>query len=283
MTNETIETAVSGDTSVVENNVEVEANVEPQTETPDAVEAAPQLAEDLTIDDLLGLSGEQFPELADNANHKGMKPLHSWMQHLPEDVRKHLGNLRSSYTRKTQELATIRKELEQERIALEQQRNSTLNNPAYKRAVEIANNQEEFDLYDPDGMKREIERQAALQLKAMLEPAREQIKMEQRKMELERFKSQHPEITDDAYRQPIAKMLMERPELRLEDAYFIVKAKVDASKLEAEKAQLEAQRATRRAALKQTSSGANASPSGTPKFRDAWSAYQFHKANQQKI
>jgi len=275
MNNETIET---GNSTSVENNDVVET-----TETPEAFEASPHLAEDLTIDDLLGLSAEQFPEFADDANHKGMKPLHNWVQHLPEDVRKHLGNLRSSYTKKTQELAAIRKELEQERLLLEQQRSSTINNPAYQRAVEIANNQEEFDLYDPEGMKREIERQAALQLKQMLEPAREQIKMEQRKMELERFKAANPEITDDAYRIPIAKMLMERPELRLEDAYYIVKAKVGAERIEAEKAEIEAQRANRRAALKQTSSGANASPSGTPKFRDALSAYQFHKSRQQKI
>ena len=134
-----------------------------------------------------------------------------------------------------------------------------------------------------DGMKREIERQAAIQLKSMLEPAREQIKMEQRKMELERFKANNPEITDDAYRMPIAKMLMERPELRLEDAYYIVKAKVGAIALDAEREQIAASKQARRAALKQTSSGANATPSGTPKFRDAWTAYQFHKANNAKI
>ena len=280
MNNETIETADTGDTSVVETNVETNVAT---PKTPDAVEASPQLADDLTLDDLLGLSAEQFPEFADDANHKGMKPLHNWVQHLPEDVRKHLGNIRSSYTRKTQELAAMRKELEQERIALSNQRNETLNNPAYKRAAEIASNQEEFDLYDPDGMKREIERQAAIQLKSMLEPAREQIKMEQRKMELERFKANNPEITDDAYRMPIAKMLMERPELRLEDAYYIVKAKVGAIALDAEREQIAASKQARRAALKQTSSGANATPSGTPKFRDAWTAYQFHKANNAKI
>jgi len=275
MNDNTIET---GDSTSVENNEVVET-----TETPEAVEASAPDVEDLTIDDLLSLGEDVDPLFTDDANHKGMKPLHNWVQHLPEDVRKHVANLRSSYTRKTQELANIRKELEAERIALQQQRESTLNNPAYQRAVEIANNQEEFDLYDPEGMKREIERQAALQLKQMLEPAREELMVKQRQMELQNFKSQHPELMNDEYRMPIAKMLTERPELKLEDAYFIVKAKVDAEKSSALKAELEAEKAARRSALMKTASGKATTPKGTPKFRNAWEAYQYHKAKQQGI
>ena len=275
MNDNTIET---GDSTSVENNEVVET-----TETPEAVEASDPDVEDLTIDDLLSLGEDVDPLFTDDANHKGMKPLHNWVQHLPEDVRKHVANLRSSYTRKTQELANIRKELEAERLALQQQRESTLNNPAYQRAVELANNQEEFDLYDPEGMKREIERQAALQLKAMLEPAREELMVKQRQMELQNFKSQHPELMNDEYRMPIAKMLTERPELKLEDAYYIVKAKVDAEKSSALKAELEAEKAARRSALMKTASGKATTPKGTPKFRSAWEAYQYHKAKQQGI
>jgi len=273
--NNTIET---GNSTSVENNEVVET-----TETPETYEASAPDVEDLTIDDLLSLGEDVDPLFTDDANHKGMKPLHNWVQHLPEDVRKHVANLRSSYTRKTQELADIRKELEAERLALQQQRESTLNNPAYRRAVELANNQEEFDLYDPEGMKREIERQAALQLKQMLEPAREELMVKQRQMELQNFKSQHPELMNDEYRMPIAKMLTERPELKLEDAYFIVKAKVDAEKSSALKAELEAEKAARRSALMKTASGKATTPKGTPKFRNAWEAYQYHKAKQQGI
>ena len=69
----------------------------------------------LTIDELLELGEEDYEEFTDDANHKGMKPLHEWMQHIPEDARKHVANIRSSYTRKTQELAEMRKQLEVER------------------------------------------------------------------------------------------------------------------------------------------------------------------------
>ena len=96
MSDETIET---GNSTSVENNEVVET-----TETPEAVEASAPVVEDLTIDDLLNLGADADPLFTDDANHKGMKPLHEWVGHLPEDVRKHVANLRSSYTRKTQEL-----------------------------------------------------------------------------------------------------------------------------------------------------------------------------------
>jgi hypothetical protein len=278
MSDETIET---GNSTSVENNVD--ENVVDTTETPEAVEASAPVVEDLTIDDLLNLGADADPLFTDDANHRGMKPLHEWVGHLPEDVRKHVANLRSSYTRKTQEIANLRKELEQERLELQNQREATLNNPAYNRAVEVADNPEEFDLYDPEGMKKEIERQAAIQLKQMLAPAREELLMKQRRMELDSFKSQHPEITNDEYRLPIAKMLTERPELRLEDAYYIVRAKVDAEKSSVLKAELEAERASRRSALMRTASGTATKPNGTPKFRNAWEAYQYHKAQKQGI
>ena len=75
-------------------------------------EAAAESTEPLTIDDLLAMDEELFPEFKEE-NHKGMKPLHEWVKNVPGDVRKHLANMRSSYTRKTQELAEQRKELEQ--------------------------------------------------------------------------------------------------------------------------------------------------------------------------
>jgi hypothetical protein len=106
--------------------------------------------------------------------------------------------------------------------------------------------------------------------------------MKQRRMQLEQFKTDNPELMQDDYRLPVAQMLQERPELRLEDAFYIVKAKVDAEKLKTERAQLEQQKSTRRETLRKTSSGKSVTPSGTPKFRSAWEAYQYHKSQQAK-
>ncbi len=44
------------------------------------------LPEDITLDDLLSIDDEQYPEFKSEDSHKGMKPLSHWMQHVPEDV-----------------------------------------------------------------------------------------------------------------------------------------------------------------------------------------------------
>ena len=241
-----------------------------------------ELSENLTVDDLLSITKEMAAEFDEGVNHTGMKPLSEWTKHLPEDVRKHLANIRSDYTRKTQEISLIKKQLEDERRALANQKEATLNNPLARRAAEIASNEEEYDLYDPDGMKKEIERQAAKMLSEMLKPAQEEIMLQQRKMALEDFKRENPELTSPEYKLPVAELLMKRPELKLEDAFFIVKAKVDGEKLKKEKEAIAQQTSSRRDALKKTSNGSASTPKGTPKFRDAWEAYQYHKSQNNK-
>ena len=261
------------------------AEVETETEvveTDDSV-GGDEDTELMTIEELLGINEEDYEEFTEDANHKGMKPLHEWMQHIPEDVRKHVANIRSSYTRKTQEIAEMRKALEAERAELHRQQDSALNNPFLKRAEEeLANDEQEYDIYTTEGMQAEIKRQAAKMLQEMMKPAQEEIQMKQRRMQLEQFKTDNPELMQDDYRLPVAQMLQERPELRLEDAFYIVKAKVDAEKLKTERAQIEQQKSTRRETLRKTSSGKSVTPSGTPKFRSAWEAYQYHKSQQAK-
>lgn len=246
--------------------------------TDDSAVGAEEEVEFMTIEELLNLSEEDYPELQDDANHKGMKPLHEWMQHIPEDVRKHVANIRSSYTRKTQELSEMRKALDAERAELMRQQDGALNNPFLKQAEQELANEEEYDVYTPEGMQAEIKRQAAKMLQEMMKPAQEEIQMKQRRMQLEQFKTDNPDLMNDEYRLPVAQMLQSRPELTLEDAFYIVKAKVDSTKLKAEREQVAKQKSSRRETLRKTSGGKSVTPKGTPKFRDAWQAYQYHKS-----
>lgn len=236
----------------------------------------------MTIEELLNLNEEDYEEFTEDANHKGMKPLHEWMQHIPEDVRKHVANIRSSYTQKTQELAEMRRALENEKAELQRQQDHAVNNPFLKRAEEELAKEEEYDIYTTEGMQAEIKRQAAKMLQEMMKPAQEEMQMKQRRMQLEQFKADNPQLMEDDYRLPVAQMLQERPELRLEDAYYIVKAKVDAEKLKVERAEVAKQKSTRRETLRKTSGGKSVTPSGTPKFRDAWEAYNYHKSLKAK-
>ena len=80
--------------------------------------AAPQedmdnIIDNFTLDDLLQYGAEDDPLFADDAQHKGMKPLNQWIHNVPEDVRKHLANIRADYTRKTQALSAAKREVEQ--------------------------------------------------------------------------------------------------------------------------------------------------------------------------
>ncbi len=279
---ETVETEeIVEETETVETEVEG-AEPDDTTDGDDSVAGDEEKVELMTIEELLNLNQDDYEEFTEDANHKGMKPLHEWMQHIPEDVRKHVANIRSSYTQKTQELAQMRKALEAEKAELHRQQEHAVNNPFLKRAEEELAKDEEYDIYTTEGMQAEIKRQAAKMLQEMMKPAQEEMQLKQRRMQLEQFKTDNPELMHDDYRLPVAQMLQDRPELRLEDAFYIVKAKVDAKKLKEERELVAKQKSTRRETLRKTSGGKSVTPSGTPKFRDAWEAFQYHKSLKAK-
>ena len=122
---------VADDTSVQTDNV--------QTETPTSDEL------DLTIDEIIKLNESDFEEFKDDAQHKGMKPLAHWMQHVPPDVRKHIANLRADYSRKTQSLAAEKKEIERLREELTQTKAGVLDGPLAKMVKEV-DTAAEYDL-----------------------------------------------------------------------------------------------------------------------------------------
>lgn len=259
--------------TVNDNTLEVEEAVETEVE---------EVEQEYSIDDLLKLSADEYEEFSDDAQHKGMQPLAHWMQHVPEDVRKHLANIRADYTRKTQSLAEernqLRTELQAERDALQAERKALYNGNMAKQVREISADETEYDMFDPEGMKKQIQREAAKMLNDMLKPAQEDLQVQQRKLELQRFRDQHPDIIQDEYRMPIAEMLQSRPELKLEDAYYIVKAKVDANKASQVLSEKEEERKRKQSSFKKTSTGTAGKPNGTPQFRDSWQAYLWHKS-----
>lgn len=262
---------------------------EPSTPTPtpnESVQASTSEhsvsnAHPMTLDDLLDITSEECEQFTDT-NHTGMRPLKELLKHLPEDARKHLSNIRRSYTLKTQELSDQRKALEAEKARHRRNMSMMYDNDLTQRLDNITSNDEAYDIYSEDGMKKEIQRQAAQMMKDMLAPVREKLARDDRRLKLQQFKADHPDITSPEYKTDIAKTLMERPELKLEDAYYIVKARVDAEKLKSEREAVAREKATRRDALLQTSTGTASSAKGTPRFKNAWDAYVFHKAQKER-
>lgn len=270
-----METGPDANTSVAEETApEAAPHNENPTET--AIEDA---IENFSLDDLMDYSEEQDPLFANDAQHKGMKPLNEWIHNVPEDVRKHLANIRADYTRKTQDLARMRKEVEAAQEAVKRQSEGIVNGAL---ANQLSNIDEgaQYDLFDPEGMKAEIQRQAQLMLRDMLKPAQEEIQVTQRRLALQQFKAENPEMTDPAYRGPMIELLKTRPELKMEDAFYIVKAKVGSQKVEQERAEIAERRSRQREVIRKSSGGSRTTPRGTPQFKNALEAYKWHKAQQ---
>lgn len=241
------------------------------------------LVDSFDLESLINTHFENDPVMAEpTLEHKLGIPYEQVLKHIPENGRKVIQNLRASYTKKTQELAAERKELESLREKFNNQQRLMTDSNFAKSIKELASDTTEHDIWDENGRRSAIKKEAALMMQEMLKPLQEEVVAERRALELERFKSNHPDLPE--LRLDIAKLLMERKELKLEDAYYIAKAKKEAMKSEEEKALSEAKRGERREALYKTSAG-KAVDTGNlskPQFKDAWSAFQWHKQHGSK-
>jgi hypothetical protein len=224
----------------------------------------------LSLDELVGSQWDEHPEL--KGGHKGLPDYKKILEHLPENGRKLLGNLRASYTQKTQEISDLRKALEAERTQLARDRELLSNSEWAQQVRQQAEAPLQHDAWSDEGLQERINQQAAKMMQQMLQPLQQDLETQRRQVALESFKSQHPDLTAEEIRVPVAQLLMQRPELNLEDAYYIVKGQVS-------KQQTEAVRQAQRDTLKKTSTGNAVRNAQPPKFKDAWSAFQWHKAN----
>lgn len=247
-----------------------EGNTAPEVET--EVQDIPETG-DIDLESLVSSEYDDHPEL--KGGHKGLPDYKKILEHLPENGRKLVGNLRASYTQKTQELSQLRAQLEQERRTLENER-ALLSESEFAKSVKAqAEAPLQHDPWSDEGLQERINKQAAEMMQKMLSPLQQDLEAQRLKVSLDSFKSQHPDLTSDEIRVPVAKLLMERPELKLEDAYFIVKGQVT-------RQQSEAVKQVQRETLKKTSTGNAVRNAAPPKFKDAWTAYQWHKANPVK-
>jgi len=294
MTGPAIETAVVDSTTSDSTSVDNPADTTPRTDLEVADSAAfdsgtnddasadelGNTDDEFTIDDLLDADFSEYEEFADDVNHKGMRPLKELMQHITPDARKHVANMRSMMTRKTQEVADLRRQLETERDQLKSEREALYSGDFAKHINETAAEPETpHDLFDEEGMSAKIKQEAALMFQKMIQPMQEEMEQKEQKTKLRAFESENPLMTDPAFRIKVFTLLTERPELKPQDAFYILKGKLDASaNVEAETAR-KAERSARRDALKRTTVGSTNSANGTPKFKNGWEAYQYHKTN----
>lgn len=224
--------------------------------------------EPLTVEKLASVEG--IPE----GEFKGVD-YNRTINELPEDAKKILANLRSDYTRKTQEIARQQKELEAQRQAL-------LESDAYKNIQQKAQEAPvDADPWDPNAFNTRIEQEVAKRLAEVLKPMQEEYTTQQRRAKLEKFKSENPDL--ETYKSEIVEVLKTNDNLSLEQAYYLVKGKTQTEKLRQAEQELSAYKtAARDYGLKVSVGSVNSGPLKPPASvkRDAYSIYRWLQANQ---
>ena len=196
------------------------------------------------------------------------------VQALPEDAKTLIGNLRADYTRKTQELALQRKELEVQMAALTE-------GEFFQKVRERAQTPDvELDPYNTETFNARIEQEVARRLQDMFEPVRAQQELQMRQMKLQEFKTNHPDLEN--MKTEVADLLKTNVNLTLQDAYFIAKGKKNTSELAA----LQDENARRKAKMRENglkiSNGTSTSPNRPPKGLKGFELYQWFERQKQK-
>ena len=252
----------------------LEENTTVETDTTVEAPVEEVIAEEsLNLDDLM--NADLSEDSAMVGTHKGLPSYGEILKHLPENGRKLIQNLRQSYTEKTQSLADMRREIESERAELGRQRQLLTQSDFTNKISEAASKIHEHEAWSDEGLEERINTKAAQLMQQMLQPLQEDLASQSRQASLNAFKVAHPDLVSDEMRVPVAKMLMERPELKLEDAYHIVRSQLG-------KIAADTKRAETVSTLKKVGTGTAVRGGEAPKFKSAWDAYNFHKSQGMK-
>ena len=202
---------------------------------------------------------------------------------LPDDAKKLVHNLRSSFTRKTQELAQDRKALAAARSALDAQRATLIESDFFKDVSEKASKKvENFDPYDTKSFESRIEQEVATRIKEMMEPLRQANEQQQRQHRLDSFKSDHPDL--EGMKGDVAQVLMANKHLNLEQAYWQVKGQQLHKQEETQSAELKQYKSAAKAAGLKVGGASRGRGSGVPQYvldqDDPVAIYNWLKSNK---
>jgi hypothetical protein len=149
----------------------------------------------------------------DDAQSKGL----SWeeaMRRVPPGVAKLMKGMQSDYTKKTQELAEQRRELQRERESL------------LKVKFEAPEDIGEYDPFNEASITKRIEAEVAKRMKQLLEPMQQEAELLKAEADYNSFLSANPDFkTDTALRSEVQNLLERNPNLDLETAYWAARGK----------------------------------------------------------
>jgi len=221
-----------------------------------------EIAEKATVDNLEGVN---LPE----GEHKGID-YNKVVKDLPEDAQKMLANIRRSYTKKTQELAAQRRQLEASQAAL-------LHEETYQKFSETADRRTELDPYDTESFNRRIEEEVSSRMRDMLAPMQEQYHLQQRKAKLDNWTAANPDYVD--HKADIVNLLKSNKALDLQSAYYIVKGKASTTRVTELEAETKRYKTAAREYGLKIGAGNTVTANKPPKGLKSYELYNWLKAN----
>ena len=240
--------------------------------TPQAVETTQPSTEsvaDYTEFDLDSIINEYLGEGVEKVERHSINT-QEVLKELPEDALKLIQNLRKDYTKKTQQLSTQKRELEQrEQTWLSRQEHilrSKLDLPP------------DFDITAEGGIQKYLEVKVAEMLLEAQRPLVEQVEINNRREELQNFRRQNPDITE--YREAMIGEMGKDPTLTLERAYYLAKGKSADRKINEVRLELEKQKEAKLHAVSKVGVGGTSRAEGTPRFTNALDAYRYLQSKQ---
>ena len=227
---------------------------------------APPTPEQMTIEQLADIA------MSDEGGHKGIDYA-AVVKGLPPEAQKLMANLRADYTRKTQDLASQRKE-----VATLQ---ASLMNSEFNENIQRLANEEttELDPYDNESFEKRIQQEVAKRMNEMMTPIRHEQEQSKKKAALDTFKQDNPDLMD--YRDEIVPLLQSNDALSLQDAYYIAKGKAQSDTLRV----LTEENTARKEKMREAGLKINAGSKGSnkpPKGLKGYEVYQWLKSRQNK-
>lgn len=196
----------------------------------------------------------------------------------PPEVQRAMSSLRGDYTRKTQELAAQRKELEQ-------QQRSLLDNEVVQGLQEIAEAEgAEFDPFDPESFSTYVNKIVAQKLQALLAPIQEQQETAAAETKVQLFMNEHPDLKEDkGLRKEVKNLLLQNESLDLKQAYWIAVGQRSRAAAAINEEEQRRQKAAKRQSAQLVSTGARRNASTvSPDIKQlkAWEIYEQLKSSR---
>ena len=226
---ENSETVNSESVETTQTNEAQDAN-EPISASEQAVEQteAPKDNYDSAIERLL--SNAESKEKGEKVETETLRSGESWdkiYESQTPEAQRALQSLRKDYTKKTQALAEQKREMQAEREKLLTLQQNLTSSDGFKAIKEMAETEVgEFDPYDPESFSRYVEQLVATRIKDVLKPMHEEQVRNETRIKMDKFKQENPDIVNDEnVRNEVKTLLLNNKEMRLENAYWIVKGR----------------------------------------------------------